>query len=170
MDTVIKQALKSDFDQVGQVFTQENKFHARLVPEIIQVAKPIMTRLWFDEKLSNPNKALFVAEFGKEIVGVLLIEMRTSPDDPIFRPRTYAYLDEIAVVEKYRGRGIGQSLMAKAHAWALAQGISEIELNVWQVNTKAIQFYERLGYTTMRRTMKAILNQGSAGATVNRTG
>ncbi len=169
MDIVIRQALKSDFDQVGQVFTQENKFHAKLVPEIIQVAKPIMTHAWFDEKLSNPNKALFVAEFGKEIVGVLLIEMMSSPDDPIFRPRTYAYLDEIAVVEKYRGRGIGQALMAKARAWALAQGASEIELNVWQVNVQAIQFYERLGYTTTRRTMRSTLDKGSAGAAVNQT-
>ncbi len=45
----------------------------------------------------------------------------------------------------------------------------DLQKNRWQVNAKAILFYKRQSYTTMRRTIKAILEQGSAGATVNQT-
>jgi ribosomal protein S18 acetylase RimI-like enzyme len=157
MDTVIRQATEADFEQVGKVFAQENRFHAKLLPEIFKVAEPIMTHEWYDEILSNPHKALFVAELGSAIIAVLLLKVMTSPDDPIFQPRRYVYVDEIAVEEIHRGQGVGQSLMRKAGEWALAQGAREIELNVWETNTRAILFYENLGYTTIRRTMKLTL-------------
>ena len=157
MDIAIRQALASDFDQVGKVFAEENRFHAALLPEHFQIAEPIMTREWFDEILTNARKALLVAERAREIVGAVLITIRTSPDDPIFQPRRYGYIDEIAVAERYRGQGIGQLLMKEAHTWTFEQGASEVELHVWEANQPAIVFYERLGYTAIQRTMKVVL-------------
>jgi len=159
MDTTIRQATKSDFDQVGAVFAEENRFHTGLLPDRFQIAKPIMTHGWFDAILENDAQALFVAEHSEEIVGVLLIKLMTNPDDPIFCPRRYAYVDELAVAEQHRGQGIGRALVQAAERWASDQDMSEIELNVWQVNKGAIAFYERLGYETIRRTMKRVLNR-----------
>jgi hypothetical protein len=45
---------------------EENRYHAELMPEIFQVADPIMTPEWFGEVLKNPHQALFVAEIKKE--------------------------------------------------------------------------------------------------------
>ena len=42
-------------------------------------------------------------------------------------------------------------------AWALARGVKEIELNVWEVNPDAIAFYERMGYQSIRRTMRLVM-------------
>jgi ribosomal protein S18 acetylase RimI-like enzyme len=166
METAIRQAVAADFDQVAKVFADENRFHAALLPERFQIAEPIMTHEWFDEILTNPHKALLVAECAREIVGLVLVAIRTSPDDPIFRPRRYGYIDEIAVAERYRGQGIGQLLMKEAHIWASEQGASEVELHVWEANQSAIAFYERLGYTAIQRTMKVVL----PGANVHHQG
>jgi ribosomal protein S18 acetylase RimI-like enzyme len=156
MDIFIRQATEADFEQVGKVFAGENRFHAQLLPGMFKIADPLVTHEWYDEILSNPHKALFVAEL-ENIIAVLLLRVMSSPDDPIFQPRRYVYVDEIAVEESHRGRGVGQALMRKAREWALAQGAREIELNVWEANTRAILFYENLGYTTTRRTMKLTL-------------
>ncbi len=155
----IRLATEDDFEQVGQIFAEENRFHVELVPEIIQIADPIMTQEWFDDLLHDPDKRLFVAEKAKDVVGAAFVELRNSIDDPIFRQRRYIHISEIAVAISHRGRGIGRMLMEKIHQWGRAQGISEIELQVWERNDRAIGFYENLGYQGWRRTMRFSLEE-----------
>jgi len=159
MNIGIRLATKKDFDQVGLIFAEENRFHAELVPEIIQIAEPIMTTQWFDEVLENPDQRLFVAEDGQELAGVALIELRTSIDDPIFKLRKYVHISEIAVFGKYRGRGIGCLLMEEIQHWAKDHSITDVELQVWARNTQAVGFYERLGYQPWRQTMRLTIGK-----------
>ena len=159
MNAIVRKANESDFDGVGKVFAQELEFHIELLPEMFKVADPLMTPEWYHEKLSNPDKALFVAELGKEIIGVLQLESRMNPDDPIFRPCKYVHVVDIGVAQRYRGRGIGRLLMDRAKEWALGQGVNEIELNVWELNKRALGFYESLGYQTKRRTLRLVLTE-----------
>jgi ribosomal protein S18 acetylase RimI-like enzyme len=154
MDITVEQATPSDFEQIGRVFAEENRFHAELLPDRFQVVEPIMTPEWFEAVLSSPEQVLLVARAAGQVVGVLLIQEMTNPDDDIYRPRRYLYVDELMVAGAFRGRGIGRQLMEAAAHWALERGIEEIELNVWERNLAAIAFYEHLGYTTVRRRMK----------------
>ncbi len=158
MNISIRPATEADFDQVGQVFTEELAFHRGLLPEMFDLANPIMTREWYSDELSNPGKALFVAELG-EIIGILQMEIRTNPADPIFKARRYACVVELAVTARFRGQGVGRLLMDRAREWASAQGVHEIELQVWELNQRAIRFYDKLGYETRRRTMRLVLEE-----------
>ena len=157
MEFEIRLANHTDFEQVGNIFSEENRFHAELVPEIIRVADPIMTREWYGEVLNNPNKRLFVAVYESEIIGLTLAEIRNSLDDPIFTHKKYVYIDEIAVAASHRSRGVGRALMDQVHQWAAEQSIAEIELQVWERNANAIGFYQQLGYQPWRRTMRLSL-------------
>ena len=154
MDVTIEPATASDLKPVGRLFAEENRFHAELLPELFQVADPIMTPDWFGAVLSNPVQGLLVARVAGQVVGVLLLQEMTNPDDSIFRPRRYLYVDELVVAQAHRRLGIGERLMEAAEQWALYRGISELELNVWERNRGGIAFYEQLGYTTVRRRMK----------------
>ena len=165
----IRPAAAGDFEQVGNIFLEELQFHADLLPDRFQVAEPIMTLAWYDEILQNPEKTLLVAEENgscdgaqdrlydgaqdKRIVGQILLNITKTPDDPIIKPRKFVYVDELAVAASHRGQGIGKKLMEAVKAWAKQQGIREIELNVWEENGRAIHFYEKLGYQTIRRRM-----------------
>jgi ribosomal protein S18 acetylase RimI-like enzyme len=159
MNPEIRLATQDDFGAVGKIFAEENQFHADLVPEIIQVTDPIMTHEWFYEILSNPNKRLFVAVIGSELVGVVLVEIRTNIDDPIFTPRKYVFVDELAVAESHRSRGIGRLLMERVRRLAKSQNINAIELQVWERNIPAMGFYKNIGYKTWRRAMRLNLNE-----------
>lgn len=159
MEPEIRVATKEDYYAVGKIVAEENKFHADLVPEIIQVTDPIMTHEWFGEVLSNPSKRLFVAVVGSELVGIVLAEIRTNIDDPIFTPRKYMFVDELAVAESHRGQGIGHLLMERVHQLANAQDISAIELQAWERNIPAMGFYENIGYKSWRRTMRLNLDE-----------
>jgi ribosomal protein S18 acetylase RimI-like enzyme len=153
LDITIERATASDFEQVGRVFAEENRFHAGLLPDRFRVAEPIMTPEWFETVLANPVQTLLVARAAGKVVGVLLLQEMASPDDEIYRPRRYLYVDELMVAGTRRGHGIGRRLMEAAEGWARELGIEEIELNVWERNVGAIAFYEHLGYTTVRRRM-----------------
>ena len=112
-----------------------------------------LSRDWFLEVLANPNKMLFVAEAGGRVAGQILVIDSVSMDDPIYRPRRYLEVDELAVLTPYRRQGVGQRLMRAAEQFAAERGITTIELNVWEGNLQALSFYERLGYRTIRRRM-----------------
>jgi ribosomal protein S18 acetylase RimI-like enzyme len=162
IETRIRPATRADFDQVARVFAEENRFHAALVPDDIQVAEPILTPAWFEELLADPNRALLVAEIDGEVAGVALLQETSGREDPIVRPRRYLTIEEIAVAEDYRGQGIGRQLMERAAAWAVERGLGTIELDVWEANRAAIRFYERLGYKPIRRRMRRDLGPSPA--------
>jgi ribosomal protein S18 acetylase RimI-like enzyme len=161
MFVVIRPADSTDFDAVGTIFTQENRLHAELVPEIVQALEPIMDVAWFAELLSKPKGTLLLGEVDGVVVGLIWLSIRSNPDDPIYRPRNYVYVEELAVLEEHRGQGIGRRLMEAAKVWAMEQDVAHIELDVWEANRNAIAFYEHLDYQPMRRRMRYSLTNSS---------
>ena len=157
MDITIRLASIADLDQVGRIFAEENRYHVELLPERFRVVEPIITHEWFASVLSTSTQALFVAEVDGQAVGVLLLREMQSPEDPIFRLRRYVTIEEIALSQPYRGRGIGRRLVKQAEQWALERGIGQIEVDVWERNQPAIAFYERLGFEPVRRRMQRLI-------------
>ena len=107
MNTEIRLPSNDDFDQVGKIFTEENQFHVELVPEIIQIANPIMMHVWFEKVLINPDKTLFAATIKDNLVGVALVEHRTNIDDPIFRSRIISISARSRLLNLIEDRGLG---------------------------------------------------------------
>jgi GNAT superfamily N-acetyltransferase len=64
-----------------------------------------------------------------------------------FRARPTLFIKELYVAESGRGQGIGEGLMRAAAAEALARGCATIKWQVAEWNTRAREFYERLGAT-----------------------
>jgi ribosomal protein S18 acetylase RimI-like enzyme len=52
----------------------------------------------------------------------------------------------MGVLAAYRGRGIGQRLMAATLAHARSKGLTRVELEVRADNASAIRLYERMGF------------------------
>jgi GNAT superfamily N-acetyltransferase len=57
------------------------------------------------------------------------------------------FLEDIYVREEFRGKGIGQALMAEAAAIAVREGYWGIRWEVLDWNQPAIDFYRKLGAT-----------------------
>ena len=84
MDVEIRLATIVNYDGVRVEFSGENKFHVELMPEIFQVADPIITSEWYESVLSDPDQMLFAAVIGKDVLGVALVEVKKNLDDTIF--------------------------------------------------------------------------------------
>ena len=78
-----------------------------------------------------------VATLGDEIVGVAVL--------------LGALLDLIWVEPSVRSNGIGSALMEEAERQAPVES-TELTLEVWRVNRRAVEFYRRLGFSVRETT------------------
>jgi diamine N-acetyltransferase len=154
MQLTIREANQSDYAGLCEVFAEVHNLHLAALPQIFRrPAGPVLSAELVAKIIADPQAVLFVAEDGQQVVGIVHISVVEAPDRPILTPRRYATIHTLAVRQAYRGAGIGRALMEQAQGWARDKGASEIELNVWEFNRAAIEFYDRLGYTTFSRKM-----------------
>ncbi len=89
------------------------------------------------DDLRHPDTfAAFVAEDDGIVVGS--IGLRLAP---------YGVVElGMALLDRYRGRGIGTRLMERGVAWAREAGAHKIALEVWPHNERAIRLYQKVGF------------------------
>jgi len=118
---------------------------------------PVRDRDFILGSIADEAVNIFVAEIEGPLVGLVHVLIREALDIPIFVPRRYAVIDNLAVKEEFRQRGIGRALMNKAHDWAVAKAADTVELTVYEFNESALAFYRRLGYKPLSRRMRISL-------------
>lgn len=99
---------------------------------------------WIEGSIAEigPARAVLVAEDNQgRCVGFVSVGRSMH-----FTGVEQAYIGELAVTEASEGHGIGRALLVAAEAWARAQGYHLIALDTGAANTRARQFYSRLGY------------------------
>lgn len=79
---------------------------------------------------------MFVAESDGEIIGMLGLHPRHGRADL-----------GMAILEAWRGKGVGTAMMDAAIAAARARSLDKISLFVWPHNERAIKLYEKVGFS-----------------------
>ena len=99
------------------------------------------------ELLRGGKADFFVLFNGSEPIG----ELRAAyeADDERAVRGTRAYLYAFRVLERYRGRGLGTSLMTHVLAALKAAGYTEFTVGVEDENDGAKRLYERFGFTEL---------------------
>ena len=64
-----------------------------------------------------------------------------------------AYVFLLYVETSHRRQGLGTALMQHAHRWAKEQNYQQINLQVFEDNTAALNLYQKMGYTPQARWM-----------------
>jgi GNAT superfamily N-acetyltransferase len=107
--------------------------------------------------LAHPQVSIFHEGWGRQGDVALIAEVDDRPVGLVWyryfteEAHGEGFVDEetpelaIAVVDSYRGRGIGRSLMNAAHERARSDGIARISLSV-DAENPARALYESLGY------------------------
>ena len=101
--------------------------------------------------ISSETSFLFVAEAGKDIVGYCLALIEKYP--PVLEVQEYCLVQDLAVTEKYRRRGIGKRFLKEAQNWYCEKGIHRIEARVSKYNKAAREFWAEMGFTPYLKTV-----------------
>lgn len=110
------------------------------VAAVAKIEADTFTEPWSEQsfiaELKNPQASILVCDISGEIAG--FADMREICGE--------CYINNVAVIEKYRRLGIGRSLMEGLHD-ACSVNAEFITLEVRESNSTAISLYRSLGYT-----------------------
>ena len=67
-----------------------------------------------------------------------------------------AWVEDMIILEKYRGQGLGKALLDDALAWAKKKGASRAQLLVDIENEPALGYYQHLGWETTQLQARKI--------------
>lgn len=157
----IRRASPADAEQVAllgaQVFT--STYGDSVVAEDLQVyldKNYSSTAVLAD--IQGANKTILVASdaHGKIVGYVYLVE--GASEACIADVTSKMELERLYVLPSAHGRGVGRLLAREAEALGRKLGVTHMWLGVWEHNARAIQVYERWGYTPVGGHMFSIGN------------
>jgi GNAT superfamily N-acetyltransferase len=99
---------------------------------------------WLTRRLPEPRMLVHVAKAGTDVAGMILVTI--EKEIPIYTFAEYAFVQDMAVREAYRRRGVAQRLLAEAAAWSREQGLNQLRLMVAQQNPSARGAFEKAGF------------------------
>ena len=119
----------------------EHHPHIFKTPQSADFAVP-----FFDEMLADPTITIYVAEEDAQALGYIFCKMVERPETPFTYPNRFLQIDQLSVRPDAQGRGAGTALMDQVEKLARELGVSKIQLDSWDFNTKAHTFFEGLGF------------------------
>ncbi len=100
---------------------------------------------------------ILVAEKDGAVVGYVMIWTRVPGEDIEDGDFECGRLADLAVLQRFRGHGVGGALVRAAEDWALQNGVSYLRLGVMAANRRAHELYRRLGYADIGIEMEKTL-------------
>lgn len=151
---LIRDIKKSDYAEVDRILLQLHRVHVEGRPELFLDKENAVIQDNFNNIVENDEIISIIAEVNHKVVGVCFVSMMGTSG--MVRMKT-AYINEIAVDEKYRRQGIGRKLFKEAEKRAKRMGAVRIDLVVWSFNTLAIAAYEDYGMIPQRHIYEKLL-------------
>jgi ribosomal protein S18 acetylase RimI-like enzyme len=158
-DFIVRIATLGDYAGVCALLGPVDELHHLNVPWLFR--KPPTeprSKDFFERLLNGEDSTVLVAEAGSTLVGVATAILRDAPEFAVFVPQRWGVLDNLAVLESWRRRGVGTSLTREAERWMTSRRANFIELGVYEFNEDARAFYQALGYLPVSTKLRKPLN------------
>jgi ribosomal protein S18 acetylase RimI-like enzyme len=109
--------------------------------------------------IKETDNVVLVAEIDGLVVGMCTVQTVVSTVEGSLA----GVLEDMIVHDKFRGRGIGTSLLSAAERWADEHKLSRVQLLADTANTDALKFYESRGWqiTSLICVRKVIRHRSS---------
>lgn len=103
--------------------------------------------------LATKDSLVLLAEANGSPAGFVCVETQSAPE-------WGAFVDNLHVLPRYQGQGIGKRLAAAAAEWARSRGQRRMYLWVYEQNRNARAFYENQGWKAVEQVTKCIPGGG----------
>jgi ribosomal protein S18 acetylase RimI-like enzyme len=154
---MIRRAEPRDLAAVDRLLSQVLAIHAEIRPDLFIPG----TRKYTDSELltifADERSPVFVAEDADGVQGYCFCQLQERRGLNNMPDGRELYIDDLCVDEAARGRQVGRQLYDYVCAYAKNLGCGAITLNVWEGNSAARAFYERMGMTVRKTVMETKL-------------
>ena len=156
---MIRFAREEELGRVNELRKEVNDLHVEGRPDIFKPGFQAELQDYVYEIWKDPNKELLVAEKDGVICGFAVVNLVNKPETPFMFARTFLDVDEFCVAKEYRRQGVATEMIAFIKDYAREKGFQRLELNMWEFNEGALDFYESVGFKTYRRYMEINLSE-----------
>ena len=159
--TTIRPAVPSDIDLIVALI-RELADYERLLNEV-KATRPMLR-----DALFGPTPRVFcdIAEFEGAAVGFVLWYYSFSS----FEGRHGIYLEDLIVLEPYRGKGIGKALLKHLARRCVEGDLARLEWSVLDWNIRSIEFYRSQGAVLLGDWTKARISDAALFSLAKQTG
>ncbi|HLT37868.1 MAG TPA: GNAT family N-acetyltransferase [Enhygromyxa sp.] len=153
MSFVLRPLGQADYAAYLDRIAELDALHREALPDIFRAPddEPLRTVEYFEAQLADPSVLLLGAWIDDELAGFAHAISREVEQRWIRVGRRYVVIDNIAVGPRWQRRGLGAALVDAIAEWARQRGAQQLELDVWEANRGAAQFYEDIGFEVQRR-------------------
>ena len=151
---MVRFAEEKDLDKINELRKQVNDIHVEGRPDLFKEGFGAEIRDFAKVILSGENSNIIVAERNGVICGMACVDYVNKPETPYSKARDFYHVQEIAVDANHRRQGVAKELLEFMIADAKKRKLGKIELDVWEFNDSAIEFYQAVGFRQTRRWME----------------
>lgn len=151
---MVRFAEEKDLDRINELRKQVNDIHVEGRPDIFKPGFGAELREFAKIILNGEDSDIIVAERNGEICGMVCVDYVNKPETPFGKARSFYHIQEIAVDVNHRRQGVAKELLEFMVADAKKRELSSIELDVWEFNESAMEFYQAVGFRQMRTWME----------------
>ena len=148
----LRQATKDDLDGIIALQMINAHYHASMVCDgKIKASTESFFRKQTLESIQHKEREVIVGELGKSIMAYGIAWL--GQDHPIFDIGKQGLIDDIYISSDYQRQGYGHMLVEKLIDWFKDHSVTKVELNVYQMNTKGVEFWNKQGFSPMLKRM-----------------
>ena len=153
----IRFAKAQDVPGIIKLLQQVGRVHHEGRPDLFRANAQKYGPSQVMEMLEKQENPIFVAVEGDKVLGYGFCMMETYKQHSVMNDRVTLYIDDLCVLEAYRGQHISSAIYRHILEYAKYRGCYNVTLNVWSCNESAMKFYESLGLKPQKVGMEAIL-------------
>ncbi len=153
---MIRAAGPEDFAAVSYLLEELDWLHIDWYPEYFQPSNNRQPRpeSLLREYTEHKDGDILLAIDQAGLVGLIMVKVRRPPNLPTLKSAPWVQVDSLIVEAQQRGNGIGKALMEAAKNWAEERDIFEVQLQVYEANHSAREFYEQQGFTPLSQMFR----------------
>lgn len=151
---MVRFAEEKDLDIINELRKQVNDIHVEGRPDVFKAGFGTEIRDFAKVIMNGENSDIIVAERNGVICGMVCVDYVNKPETPYSKARSFYHVQEIVVDKHFRRQGVAKELLDYIVADAKKRNLGRIELDVWEFNESAIEFYQAVGFRQTRRWME----------------
>lgn len=151
---MIRQAVLEDLDQITLLVRDVGKLHAQNRSDIFLPDAVTADKDKCKKRLLGEKYYILVEEKDGQLNGLCMAFLRMIENDIKLRNTKVLRIEELVVRQEARSKGIASALLRAMKKYALDNGCSRIEANVWGFNRASQALLHREQFTVQQQTVE----------------
>jgi diamine N-acetyltransferase len=140
----------NDYELLAKFSKTIHDLHVKLYPEEFKEYNLKAMKEFFKEKVDNPEFVFLLLEDDGQYVGYTFVEIKIQTESIFKKEKRSVYVHHLSVVGDQKRKGYGSELLNAIYNLARSNNIELVELDFWDDNDIAKNFYEKHGFNQRR--------------------